>query len=141
MPHKHEPDPTEIFRVLGAERRLKIIKILRHHGPLGAMKIAELLGITTAAASQHLKALRIVGLVDGERHGYRIPYTLNVEILEDCCCEMNRACGVNPDERDEEGSTPDDYDELIQYKERLERKLRRLNEKISELKIKEEAGE
>ena len=132
MPHKHEPDTTEIFRVLGDERRLKIIKILRHHGPLGAMKIAELLGITTAAVSQHLKALRLVGLVDGERQGYHIPYSLNEDTLYDCCSEMNRACGIfnhgipEPPE--------DDLEDLLHYKARLEKRLKLVGERIEKLK-------
>ncbi len=132
MRHEHEPDPTEIFRVLGAERRLKIIKILRYHGPLGAMKIAELLGITTAAVSQHLKALRIVGLVDGERQGYHIPYSLNEDTLHDCCTEMNRACGICNHGIPE---TPeDDLEDLLHYKARLEKRLKFVEERIEKLK-------
>jgi ArsR family transcriptional regulator len=125
-----EPSPSEVFRILGARRRLAIIHILRHHGPVGAKKIAEILGITPAAASQHLKALRHAGLVIAERHGYHIPYSLNEETLHECCSEINRACGMH--EAPEEPG--DDLEELLRYKARLERKLSYIKEKIEELR-------
>ena len=123
------PNPSEVFRLLGARRRLAIIRFLRHHGPAGANKIAEMLGITPAAASQHLKALRLAGLVLAERHGYHIPYSLNEQTLHECCSEVNRACGMHPPE--EPG---DDLEALLDYKARLERKLRHVKDRIEELR-------
>jgi DNA-binding transcriptional ArsR family regulator len=125
-----EPNPSEVFRILGARRRLAIIRILRHHGPAGANKIAEILGITPAAASQHLKALRHAGLVLAERHGFHIPYSLNEETLHECCSEVNRACGMHgiPEE------PGDDLEALLLYQAGLERKLRRIKERIEELR-------
>jgi len=119
-----EPNPSEVFRILGARRRLAIIHILRHHGPAGAKKIAEILGITPAAASQHLKALRHAGLVLAERQGYHIPYSLN-----ECCSEVNRACGMHVPE--EPG---DDVEALLRYKAGLERKLSYIKNRIEELR-------
>jgi DNA-binding transcriptional ArsR family regulator len=66
-----------MFKVLGVETRVKIIGLLRSRGPLGAKGIAELLGITPAAVSQHLKILRQAGLVRNERKGYWIPYSID----------------------------------------------------------------
>ncbi|HUT97566.1 MAG TPA: metalloregulator ArsR/SmtB family transcription factor [bacterium] len=126
-----EPNPSEVFRILGARRRLAIIRILRHHGPAGANKIAEILGITPAAASQHLKALRHAGLVLAERHGYHIPYSLNEETLHECCSEVNRACGMHNGIPEEPG---DDLEALLLYKAGLERKLRLIMERIEELR-------
>lgn len=77
-------DPSEIFKVLGVETRVRIIELLKSKGPLGANNIAETLGITPSAVSQHLKILRQAGLVRSERKGYWIPYSINVEALEDC---------------------------------------------------------
>jgi DNA-binding transcriptional ArsR family regulator len=124
-----EPNPSEVFRILGARRRLAIIHILRHHGPAGANKIAEILGITPAAASQHLKALRHAGLVLAERQGYHIPYSLNEENLHECCSEVNRACGMHVPE--EPG---DDVEALMRYKAGLERKLKYIKNRIEELR-------
>ncbi len=130
----HGPDTSEIFRILGARRRLAIIRLLRHHGPVGAKRIAELLGITPAAASQHLKALRYAGLVMGERHGYHIPYSLNEETLHECCSEVNRACGMSQHGLPE--PSEDDLEELLHYKAMLEKKLEFIKEKIDELREK-----
>jgi len=137
-----EPNPSEVFRILGARRRLAIIRLLRQHGPTGAKKIAEILGITPAAASQHLKALRHAGLVLAERHGYHIPYSLNEETLHECCCEVNRACGMRFPEMPGPPAPPtgppdpseNDLEALLSYKAWLERKLRLIKEKIEELR-------
>ena len=53
-------EPSEMFKVLAVETRVKIIDLLKTEGPLGAKKISELLGITPAAVSQHLRILRQV---------------------------------------------------------------------------------
>jgi DNA-binding transcriptional ArsR family regulator len=130
-----EPNPSEVFRILGARRRLAIIRILRHHGPVGANKIAEILGITPAAASQHLKALRLAGLVLAERHGFHIPYSLNEETLSECCSEVNRACGMRYPEMPGLPDPPEnDLEALLSYKTWLERKLRRVKSRIEELR-------
>ena len=50
-------EPSEMFKVLAVETRVKIIDLLKTEGPLGAKKISELLGITPAAVSQHLRIL------------------------------------------------------------------------------------
>jgi DNA-binding transcriptional ArsR family regulator len=76
--------PSEMFKVLAVETRVKIIDLLKTEGPLGAKKISELLGITPAAVSQHLRILRQVGLVRSERDGYWIPYAINEDALHNC---------------------------------------------------------
>jgi DNA-binding transcriptional ArsR family regulator len=126
---EENPEPSELFRILGARRRLAIIRILRHHGPIGAKRIADILGVTPAAVSQHLKALRHAGLVMGERHGYHVPYSLNEQTLSECCSEINRACGVHRFEPPE-----DDLEELLRYRAMLEKKLALVRERIEELK-------
>ena len=65
-------EPSEMFKALAVETRVKIIELLKSEGPLGAKKIAERVGITPAAVSQHLKILRQVGFVRSERNGYWI---------------------------------------------------------------------
>ena len=50
-----EIEPSEIFKVLSVETRVKIIELLKTQGPLGAKGIAATIGITTAAVSNTLK--------------------------------------------------------------------------------------
>ena len=59
-------DPSEMFKALAVETRVKIIEMLKSQGPLGAKKIEEHLGVTTAAVSQHLKILKQAALVRNE---------------------------------------------------------------------------
>jgi len=85
-------EPSEVFRVLGVETRIKIVELLKTRGPLGVNALAEALGISPAAVSQHLKVLRHAGLVTPQRKGYWIPYSLNEESLESCRCMVNEVC-------------------------------------------------
>jgi ArsR family transcriptional regulator len=42
------------------------------------------LGVSQSAVSQHLRVLRAIGLVKGERRGYHVHYLVNREVLERC---------------------------------------------------------
>ncbi len=85
-------DPAEMFKALAVETRVKIIELLKSEGPLGAKKIAELVGITPAAVSQHLKILRQVGFVRSERNGYWIPYSIDEDALQNCRDVLTEIC-------------------------------------------------
>ena len=85
-------EPSEIFKVLSVETRVKIIELLKAQGPLGAKGIAATIGITTAAVSQHLKILKQAGLVRSERNGYWIPYSIDEKAMENCRQVLNEVC-------------------------------------------------
>jgi ArsR family transcriptional regulator len=85
-------EASEIFKVLALETRVKIIELLKSKGPLGSKNIAEIVGITPAAVSQHLRLLRQAGLVRNERKGYWIPYSINEEALENCREVLTEVC-------------------------------------------------
>lgn len=85
-------DPTEMFKALAVETRVKIIELLKSEGPLGAKNIAEQIGVTPAAISQHLKILKQAGLVRSERKGYWIPYSIDEEALENCGQLLSNIC-------------------------------------------------
>jgi len=82
----------ELFRILGVDPRLRIIELLADGGPLGTAALAEKLGVTPAAVSQHLAVLRSAGLVTRERRGYRVPYSLNPGGLDLCCGHLVEVC-------------------------------------------------
>jgi ArsR family transcriptional regulator len=46
--------------------------------------IAERVGISQPSASQHLRVLRTAGLVQGEKKGYYVHYSVQPEALEQC---------------------------------------------------------
>ena len=130
---------AEIFRVLGVESRIKIIELLKLKGPLGVNEIADELGITPSAVSQHLKILKYAGIVKSERKGYWIPYELNPEALNECRDMAIKVCSccctgtgtthkVNQEEINEELSL------LKQYEKDLRKELERVQGRINELK-------
>jgi DNA-binding transcriptional ArsR family regulator len=85
-------NPAELFKILGVDTRIQIIELLKEKGPLGVNELSEALGVTASAVSQHLKILRLAGLVRSERQGYWIPYEVDAEALEGCQELLSRVC-------------------------------------------------
>lgn len=78
-------EQAAFFRVMGDPTRLKLLKLLcQQHKPhaLCVNAFAYRLGITQSAVSQHLRVLKAIGLVRGERRGYRVHYFVNPEAIE-----------------------------------------------------------
>ena len=75
---------TEFFKALSDPTRLKIFRMLAANpsNKLCVGAIAERLGVTQPAVSQHLRVLKNVGLVDPNRDGFRVHYTINPATLE-----------------------------------------------------------
>jgi ArsR family transcriptional regulator len=74
-----------IFGALADPTRLKLVKLLcrqREPDALCVNALSALLGVTQSAVSQHLRVLRVIGLVRRERRGYHIHYFINLEALE-----------------------------------------------------------
>src|SRR3989339_1598010 len=131
--------PAEIFKVLAVETRVKIIDLLKSRGPLGANNIAELVGITPAAVSQHLKILRQSGLVRSERKGYWIPYSIDEEALENCRQILNEVCtcGCRGTGKFKEKELRSSSADLLQnYEMELLKELRDVQQRIREIKAK-----
>ena len=82
---------AELFKVLSVDKRIEIIELLKVI-PMSVNSIAESLGVTQSAVSQHLRVLKAAGLVSDERQGYWIYYSLNREVLEKCRQRLNRVC-------------------------------------------------
>jgi DNA-binding transcriptional ArsR family regulator len=54
--------------------------------------LAETLGITSSAVSQHLKVLRYAGLVRGARKGYWLPYEIDHTAMAQCKDLITQVC-------------------------------------------------
>ena len=73
---------AEDFKALGDPTRLKILNLLSSkRGYLCVCAIADKLGVTQPAVSQHLKILKSAGLVKADRKGYFVHYTINPDTL------------------------------------------------------------
>jgi len=129
-------EPSEMFKVLAVETRVKIIDLLKTEGPLGAKKISEFLGITPAAVSQHLRILRQVGLVRSERDGYWIPYSIDENALHNCRDLLTEICTCGcrgTGNFKEEEIANSSLDALKNYKSEIEAELKSVKQRIQEL--------
>jgi DNA-binding transcriptional ArsR family regulator len=134
-------EPAEMFKALAVETRVKIIELLKSEGPLGAKRIAELVGVTPAAVSQHLKILRQAGFVRSERNGYWIPYSIDEAALENCGEVLTEICTCgcqgSADFRAKELANSN-LESLRKYESEIENELRIVRERIKELESNDE---
>ncbi len=130
-------EPSEIFKVLSVETRVKIIDMLKGQGPLGAKEIAATIGVTTAAVSQHLKILRQAGLVRSERKGFWIPYSIDEKAMENCRQILNEVCTCGcrgTGKFREVESEMSDLELLKKYEKELNNELNTVRQRLKELK-------
>jgi ArsR family transcriptional regulator len=87
----HDIDELQasLLRSLASAHRLRILHLLGA-GPCEVNEVAHELDMSQAAASQHLGAMRSVGLVEALRDGRTVSYRLSdPEILD--ACQLMRA--------------------------------------------------
>jgi len=84
-------ESAELFKILAVDKRIEIIELLKKEA-MNVNSMAEALGITSSAVSQHLRVLKGAGLVRDERKGYWIYYSLDRDVLEKCRERLNRIC-------------------------------------------------
>jgi len=78
-------EQATLFSILGDPTRLKLLRLLlqqRDPDALCVNALAYHLGVTQSAVSQHLKLLKSVDLVKGEKRGYRVHYFVKREALD-----------------------------------------------------------
>jgi DNA-binding transcriptional ArsR family regulator len=78
----------QIIRSLSDETRLELFHLLLTHDLCGKA-LAQRLGISEAAVSQHLKVLQKAGLVKGEKRGYWVHYSVERQVLQGLISELH----------------------------------------------------
>jgi DNA-binding transcriptional ArsR family regulator len=125
---------AEKFKALGVESRIRIIELLKEKGPLGVNEIAEVMGITPSAVSQHLKVLKYAGLVQHQRRGYWIDYEVDPAALEQCNRMLSEVCMCDCKGGKRapaaEGIKDDEMTLLKKYESELERELAEIRARI-----------
>lgn len=134
-----ESKQAELLKVLSVESRIKIIDLLRQRGPLGVNEMADALSITPSAVSQHLKILRLSGLVRSERKGYCLPYHIDHAALSHCKQLIAEVChcGCKGTCRAAEANTGDavhDLAALMRRERELQRQLADVRTQIAKMK-------
>lgn len=64
------------MQLLGDKTRFKLFKLLMASSDMCVTEIANKLGITVSAVSQHFRSFELIGVVDKERIGQKICYML-----------------------------------------------------------------
>ena len=138
---RNDTKTADLFNALGVESRLNIIELLKKRSSIGAKEIAKELGITIAAASQHLKILKHIGLVNSKRQGYWIPYSIDENALKNCSIMLNKVCSCHHHSLIQHinGIKKSDLkdknvEELEKYKDALEEKLSFVHELLERLR-------
>ena len=98
-------EQSQLFAALADPTRLKLLQVLCRQNPPGCRcvnNLSELLGISQPAVSQHLRVLKSVGLVVGEKRGFRTHYLIDPEGLKRCqgilstTFEFDKICEKTP---------------------------------------------
>jgi len=72
-----------IFKAIADKNRRKILQLLKEHGSLTAGELAEHFDFSKASLSEHLKNLRMAGLIYATKKGQYIHYRINTSIFEE----------------------------------------------------------
>jgi ArsR family transcriptional regulator, arsenate/arsenite/antimonite-responsive transcriptional repressor len=88
----------DMIRALGDPTRRSILRALRA-GDLTAGEIASQFPITGASVSHHLGVLRSAGLVQSERNGRSIVYSLDGAVFGECMQELTSLLEAGEDRR------------------------------------------
>jgi ArsR family transcriptional regulator len=84
---------SELMRALAHPLRLKIIEFIDTHQEINVNKIYKTLKLEQSITSQHLKILRLADVVQANRDGKLVHYTLNYPILENAQRAVNNFLG------------------------------------------------
>lgn len=72
----------ELMRALAHPLRLKILEFIDKNGTTNVNKIYNTLKIEQSITSQHLKIMRLSGVIDAEREGKYVHYSINYNIVK-----------------------------------------------------------
>ncbi|MBN1532530.1 MAG: helix-turn-helix transcriptional regulator [Spirochaetes bacterium] len=73
---------AKVFKALSDPTRLKLVQLLLQNDKLCVNAMTLKAGVTQSAVSQHLRVLRDVGLVNAERMGFHIHYSVNSNFID-----------------------------------------------------------
>jgi ArsR family transcriptional regulator len=74
---------AEVFKALGDPTRLKIISLMTSSKNLCVNVIAERIGMSQPAISQHLKILKNAGILDAQKIGSHVHYSINKQKVKE----------------------------------------------------------
>ena len=88
----------DTFKALSDPTRREILNLLKD-GPMTAGEIVSHFSMTGATISHHLTILQQAGIIDGEKKGKYIYYSLNTTVMDDILRWILQLKGENSDEK------------------------------------------
>ena len=76
-----QPDPSSLFRALADPTRRALFETIASGRRTSVSRLADAAKISQPAASQHLRTLKVAGLVEEQRHGRETFYSARAEGL------------------------------------------------------------
>lgn len=73
---------SEILRALAHPLRMKILEFVDRNDAINVNKIYNTLSLEQSITSQHLRILRLAGLVDTQRDGKFVHYSIDYDKIE-----------------------------------------------------------
>lgn len=122
------------LRALGTGARMQILEILKV-GPLEVGALAQQIGISQSAVSQHLKVLKELNLVSDRRRSYFIYYSLNPQEFARLEEMMMAVCRISS----ERSLRRVRRERLSALRDQLEAELERVQQALSMLEEEKEA--
>jgi len=81
---------ADVAKALSHPARVKILKILHECNSCFCGQIVDMLPLSQATVSQHLKELKRAGLIKGEIEGPKTCYCINTELYEKSKNELTK---------------------------------------------------
>jgi DNA-binding transcriptional ArsR family regulator len=87
--HENLQESAEILRALAHPLRMKILEFIDQNDQINVNKIYNTLKLEQSITSQHLRILRLAGLVDTNREGKFIYYSINYARIGNTVAAIN----------------------------------------------------
>ena len=84
---------SNVFKALSDPTRREVLKLLRH-GPQSAGELSDRFDVSKPTMSVHFRVLKEAGLVDAERRGTSVIYSLRMSVLEEALMGFAQTFGM-----------------------------------------------
>ncbi|MDK1028443.1 MAG: metalloregulator ArsR/SmtB family transcription factor [Anaerolineae bacterium] len=115
---------AERFKIIAGDTRLAIIEYLKE-GSKTVGELAKVLSISQPSVSQNLRLLKAAGIVQSQKNGNWVNYSIQLEGLMELQRELSNICFCGCD-----CYQPVDQTALETYKGQLEAELTRVNKAL-----------
>lgn len=79
----------ELMRALAHPLRLKILEFIDRNEAINVNKIYNTLKLEQSITSQHLRILRLAGVVEAEKDGKYVTYSINYDVVKKASIAVN----------------------------------------------------